>query len=72
MPLDRSLLPGAEHRPLDLLLSSVNELDRGQSYLLVCEHGVRSAMARDVMVQAGFSEVTHIAGGYAALRALVE
>lgn len=71
-PLDRTLLPGAEHRPLDQLLSSVDELDRGQSYLLVCEHGVRSAMARDVMVQAGFSEVTHIAGGYAALRALLE
>ncbi|MFO8043411.1 MAG: ThiF family adenylyltransferase, partial [Alkalispirochaeta sp.] len=72
MPLDRTLLPGAEHRPLDHLLSSVDELDRSHSYLLVCEHGVRSAMARDVMVQAGFSEVTHIAGGYAALRALIE
>ncbi|MEX2442187.1 MAG: HesA/MoeB/ThiF family protein [Alkalispirochaeta sp.] len=70
--MDRALLPGAEHLPLDRLLSSLDDLDREASYLLVCEHGVRSAMARDTMVAAGFQNVSHVAGGYAALRAMIQ
>lgn len=72
IPVDRAALPGAEHVPLDQLLSSLDELDRDEAYLLVCEHGVRSAMARDAMVDAGFPDVVHLAGGYAALRAMIE
>jgi adenylyltransferase/sulfurtransferase len=70
--MDRALLPGVEHMPLDRFFSSMDDLDREASYLLVCEHGTRSAMARDAMVAAGFQNVAHLAGGYAALRAMVQ
>lgn len=70
--IDRALLPGAEHLPLDRWLSLLDDLDREASYLLVCEHGARSAMARDTMVAVGFQNVVHMAGGYAALRAMVQ
>ncbi|MFW5695984.1 MAG: ThiF family adenylyltransferase [Alkalispirochaeta sp.] len=70
--MDRAILPGAEHVPLDRFLAALDDLDQTDSYLLVCEHGVRSAMARDTMVAAGFRTVSHIAGGYAALRAMIQ
>jgi len=41
----------------------INELDKDKTYLIYCRSGVRSAGARDVMEELGFSEVYNILEG---------
>lgn len=66
--VDRLLLPSAELIPLERFLASLDQLDHSETYVLACEHGVRSEIARDRMRTAGFPHVVHVAGGFSALR----
>lgn len=47
----------------------VGTLPREGSYLLYCQSGARSGMARSRMKAMGFSDVRHVAGGMSAWRA---
>ena len=49
--------------PLDVLASRVSELPTDQQIVVVCRSGNRSAEARDILLQAGFEQVTSMAGG---------
>ncbi|MGZ9221337.1 MAG: rhodanese-like domain-containing protein [Anaerolineales bacterium] len=56
-------VPGSTLIPLDELASRVDELPRGQETVVVCRSGNRSAQGRDILLNAGFTEVTSMAGG---------
>jgi rhodanese-related sulfurtransferase len=49
--------------PLGELASRVNELPKEQEIVIVCRSGNRSAQGRDVLLDAGFAQVTSMAGG---------
>jgi rhodanese-related sulfurtransferase len=41
----------------------ISKLDKNKTYLIYCKIGVRSASARNIMKELGFSEVYHMPGG---------
>ena len=49
--------------PLDQLASRVNEVPRDQEIVVVCRSGNRSQQGRDILLQAGFEQVTSMQGG---------
>ena len=49
--------------PLGELESRVNELPRDQEIVVVCRTGHRSALGRDTLLNAGFTQVVSMAGG---------
>lgn len=49
--------------PLDQLPSRLNELPPGEEIVVVCRSGNRSQQARDLLVDAGFEQVTSMRGG---------
>jgi len=57
-------VPGATLIPLDELESRLSELPRDEEIVIICRSGNRSAVARDIMLNAGFPAVTSIAGGF--------
>lgn len=56
-------IPDSTLIPLDQLASRISELPRDQEIVVVCRSGNRSAQGRDILLQAGFSNVTSMAGG---------
>ena len=58
-----SHIPGATLIPLGELASRVNEVPQDQEIVVVCRSGNRSAQGRDILLQAGFENVTSMAGG---------
>lgn len=56
-------IPGAVLIPLGELESRVNELPTDQEIVVVCRSGNRSATGRDILLDAGFNDVTSMAGG---------
>jgi rhodanese-related sulfurtransferase len=56
-------IPDSTLVPLDQLSSRINELPKDQEIVIVCRSGNRSAQARDLLLQAGFAQVTSMAGG---------
>ena len=56
-------IEGATLVPLGELESRVNELPRDQEIVVACRSGNRSAQARDVLLNDGFTQVTSMAGG---------
>ncbi len=56
-------IPGATLIPLGQLASRVAEVPHDRTVLVVCHSGNRSAQGRDILRQAGFSNVTSMAGG---------
>jgi hydroxyacylglutathione hydrolase len=59
-------VPGARHIPLTELGARLEELRGGGPVLVHCQGGARSAVAASVLIAAGFSDVSNVAGGYAA------
>lgn len=55
--------------PLNTLASRVNELPKDQEILVICRSGNRSAQGRDILLNAGFTQVTSVRGGLKAWRA---
>ncbi|HXF85769.1 MAG TPA: rhodanese-like domain-containing protein [Anaerolineales bacterium] len=60
---NESHIPGSTLIPLGELASRVDELPRDRQIVVVCRSGNRSAQGRDILLAAGFSQVTSMAGG---------
>lgn len=56
-------IPDATLIPLGQLESRLSEVPRDQEIVVVCRSGNRSATGRDILRQAGFENVTSMAGG---------
>jgi rhodanese-related sulfurtransferase len=56
-------VPGSTLIPLGELASRVDELPLDQEIVVVCRSGNRSAQGRDILIEAGFTQVTSLAGG---------
>ena len=56
-------IPGATLIPLGELASRVDEVPTDRTVVVVCHSGNRSAQGRDILRQAGFTNVTSMAGG---------
>lgn len=56
-------MPGATLIPLGQLASRLSEVPKDKPVVVVCRSGNRSAQARDLLAQSGFSSVTSMAGG---------
>jgi phage shock protein E len=65
-------LPSARHLPVDELRARMAEVDawsggdKGRPIVVYCASGARSARARQLLVEAGYTQVTN-GGGYASL-----
>lgn len=60
---DAGHIPDATLIPLDQLQTRMNEVPKDQRVVVVCRSGNRSAQARDILKQAGWTLVTSMAGG---------
>jgi rhodanese-related sulfurtransferase len=49
--------------PLDQLASRLNEIPRDREIVVVCRSGNRSQQGRDILLNAGFEQVTSMTGG---------
>lgn len=49
--------------PLDQLEARLNEVPRDKEIVVVCRSGNRSQQGRDILLNAGFEQVTSMAGG---------
>jgi len=56
-------LPGSTLIPLDALSARLSEVPREAEIVVVCRSGNRSQQGRDILLQAGFTNVTSMAGG---------
>ena len=56
-------IPGATLIPLDKLEERVNEVPKDKEVVVVCRSGNRSQAGRDILKNAGFTQVTSMAGG---------
>ncbi|MBI5933950.1 MAG: rhodanese-like domain-containing protein [Chloroflexi bacterium] len=55
--------PGATLISLGELASRLNEVSRDRPVVVVCRSGNRSQQGRDILLQAGFTDVTSMDGG---------
>lgn len=60
--------PGTTLIPLGELASRVNEVPRDRPIVVICRSGNRSQEGRDILLDAGFTEVTSVNGGLNAWR----
>ena len=60
---DQVHIPGATLVPLGQLSSRLSEVPKDQEVVVVCRSGNRSATARDILLKAGYTTVTSMAGG---------
>ena len=60
---EESHVPGATLIPLDELESRLDEIPVDREVVVMCRSGNRSATGRDILRQAGFEQVTSMAGG---------
>ncbi len=56
-------IAGSTLIPLGELDSRLNELPRDQQIVVICRTGHRSAQGRDILLGAGFTQVTSVTGG---------
>ena len=56
-------IPNTTLIPLDQLASHLNELPRDKEIVVVCSSGNRSQQGRDILLNAGFTQVTSMQGG---------
>ena len=59
-------IAGATLIPLGQLSGRASELPRDRTIVVVCHSGNRSAQGRDILLGAGFTSVTSMAGGMSA------
>lgn len=64
-------IPGVIHIPLGLLEFKMNEIDKSESYIMVCRSGGRSGKATALLQSHGF-DVTNMDGGMLAWNGEVE
>jgi rhodanese-related sulfurtransferase len=56
-------IPDSTLIPLDQLPARINELPKDQEIVVVCRSSNRSAQGRDILLGAGFTDVTSMAAG---------
>jgi rhodanese-related sulfurtransferase len=56
-------IPGIPLIPLNELSARLDEIPQDQEIFIVCRSGNRSATARDILLSAGFENVTSMGGG---------
>jgi rhodanese-related sulfurtransferase len=56
-------IPGATLIPLGQLPNRLNEVPKDRKVVVYCHSGNRSAQGRDILHNAGFTQVTSMAGG---------
>ena len=56
-------IPNTTLIPLDQLPSRLNEVPHDRSIVVVCRSGNRSQQGRDILLNAGFKQVTSVTGG---------
>lgn len=56
-------IPDVTLIPLGQLSGRLSEVPKDQEIVVVCRSGNRSAQARDILLEAGFTQVTSMAGG---------
>ena len=61
--------PNSTLIPLDQLASRLNEVPRDRQIVVVCRSGNRSQQGRDILLNAGFVQVTSMTGGLSEWRA---
>lgn len=59
-------IEGSKLIPVQALRQRLGELDRGATYLVHCEHGMRSTDACAFLASAGFRNLHEMAGGLSA------
>ena len=59
---DELHIPGAKLVPLDELKDRLSELPSNKEIVVVCRSGNRSAVGRDILLEAGFDQVTSAVG----------
>ncbi len=62
-------MPGAINISIQQLPSRLAELGKDDRLVVYCERGTRSAVAVDTLVQAGYTNVSHLTGDMAGWRA---
>lgn len=60
---EQAHVPDSTLIPLGQLSSRMSEVPTDQQVVIICRSGNRSAQARDLLLNAGFTNVTSIAGG---------
>jgi rhodanese-related sulfurtransferase len=55
--------PNSTLIPLEQLASRLNEIPRDRRIVVVCRSGNRSQQGRDILLNAGFAQVTSMTGG---------
>lgn len=60
---DEYHVPDSTLIPLGTLASRVSELPRDKEIVVVCRSGNRSQEGRDILLRAGFTDVTSMSGG---------
>jgi rhodanese-related sulfurtransferase len=61
-------VPGSTLIPIAELPNRVAEVPKDKEVVVVCRSGNRSATGRDVLLKAGYPQVTSLAGGLTAWR----
>ena len=56
-------IEGAIHVPMDEIPASLDRLDRAADYVVVCHHGMRSAMVCNFLSGQGYPRVANLSGG---------
>lgn len=59
-------IEGANLIPVQVIDQHFHQLDPARSWLVVCEHGMRSEAACEFLTQQGFTNLTNLQGGMAA------
>jgi rhodanese-related sulfurtransferase len=60
---DQFHIPGAKLIPLGSLPNELDKLPKDKTIIVYCRTGHRSAQGRDILLNAGFTNVTSMAGG---------
>jgi len=56
-------IPGAKNIPLDKLSKQLNKIPKNRSVIVVCQSGNRSRSACNMLINAGYEDVTNFSGG---------
>ncbi len=58
-----SHIPGVSLIPLGELAGRLSEVPQDKTVVVICQSGRRSAQGRDILLNAGYTQVTSMAGG---------
>lgn len=56
-------IPTAENIPMHLIPHKISEMEKNETYLIICEHSVRSVQVCYFLESQGFENIINIDGG---------